>query len=452
MIGKLGKLRRWNRVTPLWLVLLLPVIVTCQVPEPPAAELDLAIPAAGDWTDYGVVLASGGLEDWDTYLWGGFAASAVKKDDTYFLYYQGADDYDTVFGTVTWRAIGVATSPDGINFTKYSGNPVLTWFPNNYLEEGAVSSAAIYHNSQIYLYYGANTEQSIGTGYINADARLAVSADGVNFTDLGIVLDHRDAGVWGAGDELFPVAAFTHNGQWFVYYIPNGTNQRAKLGVAWGNNPQELPNSGPAVHNLQQIDAWGTSGAAQVGPNVYALLINNVQPAVAYSEVRIANTGSPNSLSGPAATYTADGFGNYKQATFLLDEAANTWFMYYRNEDSSAYGVKLAPVGEPDTSPPTAPSQVRGTATCHPSILLNWDPASDPDTGIVQYRIYRDDNVIATVKGWSFTDPAVTSGSSYAYSVSAINYHGTEGPGSPEIVVTADKDECINFPLINGQN
>jgi hypothetical protein len=33
--------------------------------------------------------------------------------------------------TVTWRSIGVATSSDGFNFTKYEQN--LTWFPRNNL-------------------------------------------------------------------------------------------------------------------------------------------------------------------------------------------------------------------------------------------------------------------------------------------------------------------------------
>jgi sucrose-6-phosphate hydrolase SacC (GH32 family) len=79
-----------------------------------------------------------------------------------------------------WRAIGVAVSSDGINFKKYTGNPVLTWFPNKYGEEGAVSSGVtLDKDGNVVLYYGANTQESATT--VNADGRVAVSPDGLSF-------------------------------------------------------------------------------------------------------------------------------------------------------------------------------------------------------------------------------------------------------------------------------
>jgi hypothetical protein len=129
-----------------------------------------------------------------------------------------------------WRSIGVAVSSDGINFKKYSGNPVLTWFPNKYGEEGAVSSGVILdQDGNVVLYYGANTKESATT--VNSDGRVAVSQDGFVFEDRGVVLDGKSPGVWGSGDEVFPVGAIYHQGRWIVYYIPNGVPQSGQLGL-----------------------------------------------------------------------------------------------------------------------------------------------------------------------------------------------------------------------------
>ena len=394
------------------------------------ADAVLSIPDQSDWTDYGKILEAGALGEWDYQLWGAFTATATEKDGTYFLYYQGASGYRTTGDeTVMWRAIGLATSPDGVNFTKYSNNPIVTWFPNDEGEEGAVSGGVtLDENEEIVLYYGANTARS--ASLVNADGRLATSTDGLSFTDQGVVLDHKDISVWGFGDELFPIIAFHDAGRWFVYYLPNGSPQGRKLGVAWGDSRANLSNSSAARSGLRTIPAWGTGGHARIAPNRYALFLNDVtQPK---TEVREVSLNAPNKLSAPVETYR---FDEVRQATVLLDEETNTWFMYYRNYDQSWYGLKLAPAGAPDTTPPTAPSQVAVTPVSDTQVDLSWSPATDSETGIVLYRVFRDGTPIATVRGWRFSDTGLVEQTEYNYEVSAINYHGVEGPRSA--VVTA---------------
>lgn len=265
-----------RRVTPLMRRLLLILILSlslagCALSAQTAQSgASLSIPAHSDWTDYGVIFEAGALGEWDYQLWGAFTGTAVKKDGTTYLYYQGARGYRTAFDeTVTWRAIGLATSPDGINFTKSRANPVVTWFPNNEGEEGPTSGAAtLDEGGDIVLYYGANT--AVSKTSVNADGRLATSADGLNFTDRGIALDHRDGSVWGSGDELFPIIAFHDAGRWFVYYLPNGTPQSRKLGVAWGDDRAELTNSSGVSSGLSRIRAWGMGGRSGLPPTRYS--------------------------------------------------------------------------------------------------------------------------------------------------------------------------------------
>lgn len=323
---------RW--VVPL-LVCILPA-VSCSEPTPAAS---LRIPAQSDWVDYGEILEAGAQGDWDLYLWGGFAFSAIKKNGIYYLYYQGSSDYRSEFDeTVLWRAIGVATSSDGMRFTKYQGNPILRWFPNQNGEEGAVSSGVtLGEEGEIMLFYGANTEQS--PTRVNANVRAAASMDGLGFRDLGIVLDHQDRSIWGSGDELFAVDTIYDSGQWIVYYIPNGGRESGQLGVAHGQEYTALKYSSAVTSSGDAISVWGTASHVKVHPGTYALILNNVRER--RTAVRLLSIGTPHVLSEPVEVYQ---FDEVQQATLLLDEERELWFMYYRTYANS-YGVKLAPAG-----------------------------------------------------------------------------------------------------------
>ena len=304
------------------------------------SEPTIRIPAQSEWVDYGTILQAGLPGEWDLYLWGGFAFSVLKKNGTYYLYYQGSSDYRTEFDeTVLWRAIGVATSQDGIHFTKYERNPVLTWFPTQNGEEGAVSSGVtVGAQGETVLFYGANTQEV--PSIVHADVRVATSWDGFTFTDLGVVLNRSDKSVWGSGDELFSVDAIYDSDQWIVYYIPNGSPERGRLGVAYGDRYDALTQTSMVTSSGNPISVWGTAGHVKLDENTYALILNNVREK--RTEVRLASLQTPYSVSEPVAVYQ---FDEVQQATLLLDAENEIWFMYYRTPANS-YGVKLAPAGD----------------------------------------------------------------------------------------------------------
>ena len=94
------------------------------------------IPGQNDWDTGTLALSSGAEGQWDRYLWGGFANSLIKKGNTFYLYYQGSPSYDNTCDSVAHRAIGVATSMDGIHWVKSPNNPVITWSNQGSIEKG----------------------------------------------------------------------------------------------------------------------------------------------------------------------------------------------------------------------------------------------------------------------------------------------------------------------------
>jgi len=388
-------------------------------------------PSETGWTDLGPIFEAGETGEWDRYLWGGFAAAILKKGETYFLYYQGSSSYRYAFDeTVCGRAIGVATSRDGINFEKFEGNPVITWAPNEECEEGAASLAlATDHDGDILAFYGANT--ALDDIEVNADARLARSSDGLSFHDEGVVLDHKDNTLWGSGDELFPIAVALTDGMWMLYYLPNKKGFSRQLGVAWGNSPLELEHSSAVTKPTQEtVNMWGTGSHIRFIPRADTLMLFDTQKdkLQAWS----ISLDSPQQLGGLLARYTLE---DAVHAVVMLDKKRNTWFLYYQMKNM--YRVKVAPYGEHDESGPSPPAVVKGVRANPTRIELSWLPATDPETGVAAYNIYRNGALVSSVTGTAFAD-AVFEHTTSSYEISAVNLHGVEGPRSIPVSVPAN--------------
>ena len=83
-----------------------------------------------------------------------------------------------------------------------------------------------------------------------------------------------------------------------------------------------------------------------------------------------------------------------------------------------------------DTTPPTAPTDLSAVVLAGPQVELNWTAATDPETAITTYRIYRDGSEVGTSMTTSFTDATVAAPADYVYEVTAVNAQGLEGARS----------------------
>jgi hypothetical protein len=290
------------------------------------------IPALEEWDAGNLAFSHGAEGEWDHILWGGFANSLIKKGDTYYLYYQGSSFYDEQCESVAHRAIGLATSTDGLNWVKSPNNPVITWSSQGSVEEGAVGSAAwLGEDGRFYVYYGANT----GTGCnIRANLRLAVSEDGENFQDAGEVLSARDPNVWGFGDELHPVGAYAYAGQWYLYYIPNGVALARRLGLGIGNSSNSFPQS--LGLNDSSVPAWGP--VSVVLGEAGSVLVTNPEGVDGPLNFYRFDAGNP-AVVELEDSYTLP---NCRQASVVHERGTNHWVMLCRDETAENYFIRNA--------------------------------------------------------------------------------------------------------------
>jgi hypothetical protein len=292
----------------------------------------ITIPTLIDWQDSTVAFSHGSEGEWDHYLWGGFANSLIKKDNRYYLYYQGSPSYDNQCESVSHRGIGVATSTDGIHWIKSQNNPVISWSNQGSIEEGAVSSAVwLGKDGKVYVYYGANT----GSGCtVSTNARLAVSEDGEHFQELGEVLSASDPNVWGFGDEIFPVGAYSYENRWYLYYIPNGVSLSRKLGIAVGDTYNNFTNT--MGLNNATISSWGPVSTIVRGSD--AVLITN--PGSADGLINIYRFSAENpSVIRFHASYTLP---ECRQSSLIFESSEEHWMMSCRDGESENYLIKHA--------------------------------------------------------------------------------------------------------------
>ena len=163
------------------------------------------------------VFTAGQPGEWDSYSVG--MGYVFKEDGIYYLYYIGTSEHP-MYGM---RQIGLATSSDGINWTKYP-NPILQ---ANYTEYFMGVHTVIKNDGIYYMYYDsapANNYEFV----IN----LATSVDGVNWTrypDNPIISPDQ---YWEGNSSRYPSVIVENNSFKMVY----GNGAQNAVGMAFSSD------------------------------------------------------------------------------------------------------------------------------------------------------------------------------------------------------------------------
>jgi hypothetical protein len=101
----------------------------------------------------------------------------------------------------------------------------------------------------------------------------------------------------------------------------------------------------------------------------------------------------------------------------------------------SLFQIATFAPNQADITPPSAPSRLVATPGVG-EVALSWDPSSD-NVGVAGYKVYRNGVQAATTAQTSYTDTALTRGTSYAYRVAAYDAAGNVSPISDAATVVA---------------
>jgi hypothetical protein len=96
-----------------------------------------------------------------------------------------------------------------------------------------------------------------------------------------------------------------------------------------------------------------------------------------------------------------------------------------------------------DRTPPTAITGFSSTARTLTSVSLSWNPATDAQTGIATYWIYRDGAWIGETSGTTFTDAGLQPYTAFTYDIQAFNTHGYATDVAGSLAVTTDPPPVV---------
>jgi chitodextrinase len=96
--------------------------------------------------------------------------------------------------------------------------------------------------------------------------------------------------------------------------------------------------------------------------------------------------------------------------------------------------VATSPAPAPDTTPPSVPAGLGATAG-DTQVALSWSASTD-NVGVTGYRVYRNGTLVGSPTGTTYTDTGLTDGTTYTYTVAAIDAAGNLSAQSASVSAT----------------
>jgi hypothetical protein len=98
----------------------------------------------------------------------------------------------------------------------------------------------------------------------------------------------------------------------------------------------------------------------------------------------------------------------------------------------------------PDTTPPTAPTELRAGAPGPTEVDLSWKAASD-NVRVTGYDVFRDGVRVGSTSSTSFVDTGTSAAKTFTYSVDAFDAARNVSPRSSTVTVTTPKTSTFSF-------
>jgi|GEM_PF-2410040 len=367
------------------------------------------------WSKYSgnPVLTIGSNGAWDDNM---VLDPCVLKDaEGYKMWYAGEDG--------STQRIGYATSSDGISWTKYANNPVLTLGANNNWDDVHVTIPCVLNMSGTYrMWYSGYSGQNWGIGH-------ATSSDGKSWTKYASnpVLSPTGGG-WESHDVLS--SCVVHNGTAYLMWYTGATSSTVlKFGLAEGwNTAPDAPTLGSPADS-----GWSTTGRPTF---TWTFRDTNAQDSQTAYQVQVddrSDFGSPEHDSGKVSSAQA----SHTPASAIAD-GTYYWRARVWDSDDDPSNWCLARTIKIDATPPSNPTSVSSTShtvaqwSTDNTIDVSFSGASDSGSGLYGFSLSWDYSpatlpdttreIDSTVS--SRTSPAMSDSKSVYFHIRALDLAG----------------------------
>ncbi len=179
------------------------------------------------------------------------------------------------------------------------------------------------------------------------------------------------------------------------------------------------------VLSSTQINLAWTASTDNVGVTGYRVFRNGTQ------------IGTPTTT-----TYNDTGLSpgtNYSYSVTAVDAAGNL--------SVPSATVSATTNASLDTTPPTAPTGLGAAAASDTQINLTWTASTD-NVGVTGYRVFRSATQVGTPTTTTYNDTGLTPGTTYSYTVSAVDAAGNVSAASTAASATTTSGADINPPAV----
>lgn len=246
--------------------------------------------------------------------------------------------------------------------------------------------------------WGASTDNVATTGY-----HVYRNGTSVGTVAASTTPTFSDSGLSSATAYSYTVDAYDAAG--------NKSSQSSALVVSTAQpadttKPTAPTNVSLTANSSTSVTATWSPASDNVGVTGYYVLRGGVVIGQTTSTSYVDATASPST----SYTYAVEAFDAAKNVSSLSASASIT---------TPAQG---------DTAAPTAPAGLSSSIASQAQVNLKWTASTD-NIAVTAYKVTRNGTTLATVTTTSFGDSTVTAGTSYAYTVTALDAAGN--PSAP---------------------
>jgi predicted GH43/DUF377 family glycosyl hydrolase len=187
----------------------------------------------------------------------------IHENGVYKMWFEGQT---FTSGNVAKMAIGYATSPNGVDWTKYSGNPVLTPGPSGTWDDKWTYRPVVISTGQSYVMYYRSLSSQGTTG----ETGMAISDDGIHWTKRASPISIPpsssgwDSYLWALGSVATAGGVFV---MW--YHGTRGSDANGEIGCA--NSTDGIVWN---VYPNNPVITYGPKGSWDEGGTYHPMTVN----------------------------------------------------------------------------------------------------------------------------------------------------------------------------------